>query len=47
MLPTLIDDTCNLAVQVHQPYAKAAVKNQIEQSFAKTKLRYKVLYSEL
>jgi|LauGreDrversion4_2_1035121.scaffolds.fasta_scaffold106640_3 hypothetical protein len=46
MLPPLIDDTCKLAVQIHQPYAKSADKEEIERGLDKTKLKYKVLYSE-
>jgi hypothetical protein len=34
-----------MAVEVHQPYAKFDT-NLIEENLAKTKLKYKVLYSE-
>ena len=46
MLPKLINDTCKMAVKVHQPNEKCALKEQIETSLLKTKLKYQFLYSE-
>lgn len=46
ILPPLVTDLCDMAVDVHQPGSLEASPETIQTAFAKSKLSYEIIYQE-